>query len=522
MALTTTEHSIQDQMKWLVGPGRRYFIESQFKVIDKNGKLSPLKFWPLQEQYWNGRSLRDRYLKFRQGGISTIAHADVISECMLVPGLAALILVQKPEDKSIPVHRDRADLFIKSVSPEFTPKLKVNSLHHIQFEFNDGQTSSVYFGSSGSKGIGRGETLQRVIREELGEWEEDEERSTHRMMQGMPFNSRVIDIGTPNGMDTWFYQMWESAKKGDEAFTAHLFPWFLDAGYILLPDSFLVKGTELGGDLVYTDVEEGLVNQHGLSEDQIRWRRYRIRMAGSVENFWQEYLEDDVSCWLMSGTPVMDGAVLSRAAAHARPPISVKGNLKVWAHPEAGEGYVIMGDPAEGLTTGHRSAAIVRRVRGWEHVATLSGQIPPGEFGGEMVEVARRYNNALVGWERNNHGWGVRERVVNHLRYPNVYKYVGEFKEEGDDRFGFPTNRWTKPGLVSRMSEFMGTGWWDSPDVDLINEYRKLQDDGKGAYDTSVLDLAMADMLCLEARGQAERRTRPRPKTITTLPGFLQ
>ena len=90
--------------------------------------------------------------------------------------------------------------------------------------------------------------------------------------------------------------------------------------------------------------------------------------------------------------------------------------LRIWAAPQSGEQYVIMGDPAGGIG-GHKSAAIIRKVRGWEHVASLRGQIPPGEFGGMLMELGYFYNNALIGWESNNHGHGVHERHASLLRH---------------------------------------------------------------------------------------------------------
>jgi hypothetical protein len=164
-----------------------------------------------------------------------------------------------------------------------------------------------------------------------------------------------------------------------------------------------------------------------------------------------------------------------------------------------------MGDPAEGLATGHVSAIVVRRLSDWKHCASYMGQKTPGEFGALLVGLGRSYNNALIGWERNNHGWGVQERIVEQYRYPNIYRYIGIGDVHGDNRYGFPTNSYTKPHLVTMAHEGMVSQLWHSWDADLIGQYRMLQDLGDGRYDTSVLDLAMADLLCHAARNQGMR-----------------
>ena len=77
------------------------FIEKNFSVVNKDMKVVPLIPTLAQRYYWRTRTPRDIYLKARQVRISTIAHADVISESMVKPGLNSLIIAQKPEDETL-------------------------------------------------------------------------------------------------------------------------------------------------------------------------------------------------------------------------------------------------------------------------------------------------------------------------------------------------------------------------------------------------------------------------------------
>lgn len=512
-----THEQLLEQARYLAGPGRLDFIQSQFKVVDKNRRITPLKLNPVQHLYWNSRTLRDRHVKPRQMGMSTIVLADFVSEAMLTPGINALFLVQKPEDKTLTPHRRRADLFYESTNAALRPPIKVSNAHELTFDFPGGLTSTVYFAASGSEGVGAGETINRAARDEVRYWEQEEVEASKEVLLGMPEDSRIVDMSTPSFFGSPWHELCTSAKNGDDFYKYHIYYWFQVPEYraegfqeFPAPD-FQAKLEQAGWT---HDAEAALRMQHGLTDGQLQWRRQFIVESGSIETFWRTYLEDEATCWTLGGEPVMPARYLQTLLSRAREPIQNPRSdtaglappdsmLRVWLPPSTAETYVVMGDPAEGLGTSHLSAAIVRRVSDWAHCATLRGHIPPGQFGDYLVYLGRLYNNALVGWERNNHGWGVLERVTGHHNYAPCYMFMGVGDQQGDMRFGFPTNAWNKPELVGLTQAAMQTGAWQSWDAELIAQYLALQDEGTGRYDTSVLDLAMADMLCAVAKAQA-------------------
>ena len=258
----------------IVKYGRQEFIEQNFSIIDKNIRLVPFKLQPTQQLYWDGKVRRERILKHRQGMFSSIVHADVISEAMLRPGLTVLILVQKPEEETIRKHRERARLFYRSTADAWKPELLVDSFHQMQFGFPEGITSTVYYGSAGSLSIGRGETLNRVIREELSEWEDEEVESTSQMLMGLPEDSRVIDLGTPKKMGSAFYHLCMEAKAGIGNYKLRTFPWFLHHEYRLKAKSPIVDPEkDYYDEFLPTTEEENLMEAQNLDIEQIRWRR---------------------------------------------------------------------------------------------------------------------------------------------------------------------------------------------------------------------------------------------------------
>lgn len=512
---------------------RDQFIEENFKIVDKAFRLVPFRFQPTQRRYWGARTRRDRILKHRQGMFSSVVLADVLSEAILNPGLTALFILQKPEQETIAKHRDRARLYFDNVQPQWKPELRVDSFHQMQFGFPNGIVSTVYFGSAGSLSIGRGETLNRVVREELGEWEDEEVEASSQMLLGLPEDSRVIDLGTPKRMDSAFYRLCQDAKTGRSPYKLHVWPWFLHHEYVIPEGSYRVPEIlgESRGAFTPNDEEQDLVARHSLTLEQLRWRRVMTHEAGGLQAFWQEYLEDDVRCWGMAGTPAMPTLVLDRLMGQVRDSLSLSllpfrndygGRLKVWLLPEAGEAYCIGIDPAEGLSTSHDSALVLRRVRDWAHCVRLAGKISPEEMGGIGVELARWYNNALVLWERNSIGAACRAKIVGQLRYPYCYRHKGEYEGEGSEQYGFPTSRFTKKPAILKMAEWMRSGAFHTFDQLLLEQYRALQDLGDDRYNTDQLDVAMADILCLQGREQAMRFIGPKPEPTSNLPQWLQ
>ena len=503
------------QARYLAGPGRLDFIQSQFKVVGKDRRIHPLILNPVQRQYWDTRTLRDRHAKPRQMGMSTIVLADYVSEAMLTPGINALFSVQKPEEKTLTPHRRRAQLFYDGTDPALKPPIKVSNNHELSFDFPDGLTSTIYFSASGSEGVGAGETVNRAARDEIRYWEHEEVEASREVLLGMPADSRIVDMSTPSYWGSPWHELCLSADNNEDFYTYHVYYWFQvpeyeAQGFEETPNpSLLAKLTQCGWTY---DGEATLRIGNDLTDAQLQWRRQMIVESNSIDTFWRTYLEDKWTCWTLGGEPVMPSEYIRTLLARAREPLSglsmppsspPSQMLRVWLPPSTSETYVIMGDPAEGLGTSHLSAAVVRRMSDWAHCATIRGHIDPGTFGDYLVWLGRWYNDALVGWERNNHGWGVMERVTTHHAYSPVYTYMGVGDQAGDMRLGFPTNAWTKPALVSLVLAAMQTGGWHSWDAELIGQYLSLQDEGNGRYDTAVLDILMADLLCHPAKAQA-------------------
>lgn len=488
-----------EQLRRLVNEDRDKFIQSQFKIVTRTRGMRPLKFNKVQNYYWANKTTRDVFLKARQLTVSTILHADLISEAMLKPGLKGLILVQKPEDETLGPHRERARLFYNSTHELFRPQLLIDSTHQMKFGFPGGYSSTIYFGSAGSLSIGRGETIHRAILEEFGEWEDIEARAILRTLLGMPDDSIIKIVGTPTKASGAFFEVCRNAKRGFSPFKLHVLPWWLEESYY----------TE--GLLTEPTPEELHLLQKGLKPEQILWRRKMMRMASSFDTklsrqtFLNEYLENDISCWNYTGVQVFDPDVLMSLLPGTIPPVQTQlgGNLRIWSTPEPGKSYVIGADPAQGVAEGNLSAAVVRETATWKHVASLRGLFPPQQFAEILVKLGSYYNTALIVPERNNHGHAVILALRTLSNYPLIYIHYKNIEVGGDDNFGVPTNIITKPFTVTREKELVASGLFDTKDEELLQAMLAYQEISQDKFEGEGDDLVIADIMALQGRSQA-------------------
>jgi len=503
----TTQDAILDY----ITNHRDHFIRDNFKIVNKDMKVVPLIPTMAQEYYWRTRTLRDIYLKARQVRISSAAHADVVSETMVKPGLNSLIIAQKPEDETLGPHRARARLFYEQTQSHWKPELVNDAAHMMQFGWFDDQhnmvsSSRLYFGTSGSASIGRGETLHRMIIEEFGEWDSKEANAIFQMAMGLPLDSRVIVIGTPKSNKGPFRALCEGAQNGTNGFKLHVLPWFWETDY-----------SRPTMPLIYTEEEAALASLHGLTVEQIAWRRNQLILAAAanpnhpMSTFLQEYLENPYTCWAFSGTPLFDNEYLLTLDATATQPIAVThgGALRIWELPTPGVAYVIGVDPAEGLTTSHLSAAIVRRVSDWKHMATIRGQISPSDLARLLSQVGAQYNNALINVERDNHGAAVIMSLREIHNYPNLYVHYKDIVVGGDGRIGFPMkSSISRLDTIAGMKDYVNTKQWSTADRETIAammrfEEEKSEGSALSKYHGEADDLVFAELHTLSARDQA-------------------
>jgi hypothetical protein len=106
---------------------------------------------------------------------------------------------------------------------------------------------------------------------------------------------------------------------------------------------------------------------------------------------------------------------------------------------EYGKSYIISADVARGDGADY-STIIVTCVEDMEQVAEYRGKINPSSFGDLLVQVGKRYNNAMIVRENNNVGYAAIQRVLD-FQYPKMY-----WSKKIEGQLFFDPLNWSIPG----------------------------------------------------------------------------
>lgn len=440
-------------------------------------------------------------LKYRRGGFTTIEQGLNYEVATNVPRSQVACLAHTRENT--------ARIFrIAKLYQEFDPRgIPLVGDSKSQLEFANG--SLYYIGTAGSSGFARGDTLQRVHGSEVSKWCHSDPEKVDELMAGIMGaceHGEIVLETTPNGIE-WFATKYREAKKGLNDFTPIFLRWFDDPTNII-PDC----DVEYIMDTL-TEQEISMIARFGLSLPQIAFRRDRKRNFGAL--FPQEYPEDDETCFLISGTPYFDQEFIlnfleSMNVTETKESLP-GGFATTWQEPIPGVKYVLGCDTSEGLPgCDPNGIGIIRRDTS-EQVCSVHGLFNPRQLADIACKYAARYNKALVGIERENHGHAVLQRVIDlgvsapHYKGGQLYYFskVKDLKsnQEKRARAGWSTNAATRPVMLDQLSDWLSApnGHERIRDREFLGEALtfRLQKSGKyaadpGCHDDSVMKWAVA------------------------------
>ena len=420
-------------MDWLTDPLQ--YIPRMLKVIDKTGKLVPMKLKPIQEHYIKNRSHRDLVLKGRQMGMSTGIEA----------GNAHVLFTEMYQRQAIITHdSETSEFLLQNISrfhhylpPEYQPEIDWSSSIRIRLPKLD---NYIYIDSARSDAVGVGHTLNNVHVSELGRWPDRKARQLWAdITQTVPMEGYLTAESTPRGRIGLFYELWTAAKRNEIPYKTFFYPWWWDLEYRL----------PIAKPLALTSEEQHMMETFGLIPEQIAWRRYK--QAELKELFYQEFPENDVQCWLANDIGVVDPLTLQPYFPQVKDGIQ-EGNLTTWKGPLGGRRYVMGVDTAAGYVSGDYSVASVLDVKTMEYVARIRGHEPPDIFAEHVHQLGHRYNDALIAVEKVGHGHTILH-ILLEKNYPNLY-YRQEYDDIGKSNItevGWHTNVKTKPEMITGL-----------------------------------------------------------------------
>ena len=388
----------------------------------KKGKIK-FNLYPFQE-----RCLTDfkdnRYniiLKARQLGISTLSAGY------------ALWLMLFHNDKNILViatGKDTAKNLVTKVRvmyenlPQWL-KTSTEEVNKLSLRFTNGSQIKAI---ASNESAGRSEALSLLIIDEAAFIDRIDDIWT-AAQQTLATGGDCIALSTPNGVGNWFHKQWVGAESGDNEFNTIRLHW-----------------TD------HPDRDES-------------WRKEQDKVLGPS----QAAQECDTD-FLSSGQSVVDPQILQWYKDElTEAPIEELGmdrGFWVFRQPDYTKEYIVVADVARGDGSDF-SACQVFEVEDMEQVAEYKGQLSTTDYGNFLIEVATKYNDALLVVENNNIGWATIQTIIDrgykNLFYQSKDLQVVDVEHQINNKYraqdrnmvpGFSTTQKTRPLVIAKMEEY--------------------------------------------------------------------
>jgi hypothetical protein len=495
----------------------RAWIESNLSIRDKQAKVIPFRYKPIQVQLdaaaaaqkAAGKPVRIICLKARQQGASTWTEGRLYEIGRRRPHHSITVIGNERENSEHLYSMYR--LFSESEShPLPFARSNVKGLR-----WAEPHGSQVMVTTAEKRFAGSGHTNQAVHISELAKWPRPRDTMLS-LMQSVPGGpgSFVVVESTANGVGNYFHELWLDAMAGRTDWVPVFLPWYQDPDYRLPVGGYPLDAV---GDHERYNVYPGQeVELQGLGVDleQLTWRRWCIDVncAGDVEQFAQEYPANDIEAFLHSGRPRFQVRQLQAWLNAATDPIGVgsitdsgfepgDGPLRIWEHPRPGSTYVIGADTSEGLVGGDYSPAVVMERSTRRVVAVWHDQPEPDAFAHHIAALGRYYGTALAAVESNNHGWAVLAELRKCYPLQMIMRRLetGTATVSQGPRLGWATTPTSKPDLIGALAAAIRDDEIIVPDKETIRElmgYLILSGgktgNGPGEHDDRVMALAIA------------------------------
>ena len=362
------------------------------KIRDKQGRLVPLELNRAQRAYGERCTNRNIVLKARQLGITTYIASRFFLNTIMCPGT---VTVQVAHDQSSAEAIFRiVRRFLENLPEHWRSGVLQTSHANVRQIVFPKIDCEYRVETAADPNAGRGLTIRNLHCSEVARWPGDAAETLASLRAAVPPEGEVVLESTPNGAGGCFFEEWQSA--GEKGYTQHFFPWWWEESYRRAPGA-----NDLG------DEERALVTKHGLTAEQIAFRRELRANFGKLAK--QEFAENAAECFLASGECVFEVEQIERRMTQLRGSIATRenGRIEIYYPPVRGRSYVIGVDPAGGGADGDYAAAQVVDCASGVQCAELRGHYPPVELARRVEELANEYNHALVAVERNNHGAAV-------------------------------------------------------------------------------------------------------------------
>lgn len=459
------------------------------RVRDRHGVIRPLVANAAQRAFEKRRGQHNMVLKARQMGMTTWIAGRFFLRTALKPGSTTLMVAHTREAS------ESIFAMVRRMWEELPEELRDGVLR-----LRTLNTSQIVFAETGSEfrvasaaepNAGRGLSVQNLHCSEVSRWPGDARATLAGLRAALAPGGESVLESTPNGAYGAFYEEWMGAGEEPRdgacsGLVRHFLPWWMEpayAGQAVAPEAM-------------TEGEERLCAEHGLSPEQIGFRRGLERSYGTLR--CQEFAEDadtcfrsTSSCWFEIGAVERRLLEVSEAAVQRR-----NGALQVWFRALAGRRYVLGVDTAGGGDGGDFAVVQVVDMETGMQCAELRERLRPAALSEVVAELAREYGDALVAVERNNHGAAV-------LALLEMRAEVRLYRQGG--QAGWLTTAVSKPEMLTRLGKLIAEVPEQFASKRFLGECRTFVSDERGrlnaasgAHDDLVMAMAIAQAVRAE------------------------
>ena len=450
-------------------------------------KLYPFQYDVLKEYQSNDYNV---ILKSRQLGISTLSAAYSLWMMLFQNDKNILVIATSKDTAKNLITKVR--IMYEALPAWLKTAIVENNKLSLIFK-NGSQIKAI----ASNESAGRSEALSLLILDEAAFIDKIDTIWT-AAQQTLATGGRCLAISTPNGVGNWFHKTWQDAQDGVNKFNTIKLHWTCH------PER---------------------------NED---WRREQDRILGPS----QAAQECDAD-FLSSGRSVVDPAILEwykeKMCCEPSEKSGFDRNLWIWNYPDYSKKYLICADVARGDGTDY-SAAQVFDIEEMEQVAEYKGQLGTTEFGNFLIELATKYNDALLVVENNNIGWATLQTIIdrgyenlfyqekNHLVVDEDMNQTNRYRNIDKNKVpGFTTTMKTKPLVVAKMEEYTREKMVKLKSMRLIDElfvfiYKNNKTEALDGYND---DLVMSYSILLWIRDTAIRIQSERNELQSSLVGAI-
>lgn len=489
-------------------------IPLMFLIVDKKRRTIP--FFPNTVQdhvlerikqgridFYTGKrnSMKYRCLKGRQQGVTAIITALQLALTILTPNFTGFTMADTG-DNAKTILNDKGKYPYRNIPEILKPHEKFNSQNEIFF---DNLNSSWRIASAESGEAGRSRTISFFHGSECGFWS-DYLGIMAALNPAITNEAIIFEETTANGHNDFYENWFDEESDYENIFLA----WWLSDEYRLNFENEDIEkefkdNIENEKTKFYRKLKV-LRDDKGLDYNQLYW--YFTKRKTLKDKLEQEYPCSEEEAFLFSGRPYFDRDTVERnilELSNIEPIESIMdGSFVIYEKPVDDEKYYIGADVAEGLADGDSSHAKIIKASTAEEVAYIHGKFSTDRFGNILVDYAKKYNNAYLGIENNNHGHAVINTVYINRAYRNIhFQYDVNKAAEKKNRakkLGWTTSEATKYIMLDELDSALRDESVYFKDIELFKEAHRVLVDDKGRASINGKDRVAAAAIAWQMR----------------------